>query len=190
MGVVAWLATVFSILYLTWAIRNNPICFIFGIISSCFWAYESYVHLHLKFDAGLQIFYVLMSILGIYSWKYGGGTQREKQVSTMPTAQHGIAISIGIMVSVILISLSRYFDSILFPILDAFTTVFLIIGTLLLVERKLESWIYLVICDLVYIYIYGVQGAWLFVGMMVVYSIFGMVGYRNWKAIKSDLSST
>lgn len=138
----------------------------------------------LKFDAALQLFYVLISVLGIYRWKYGGANQEELSITDYSLKQHFLIVGFGILISALLVYFSRYIDFINMPILDATTTVFLIIGTLLLIERKLSSWIYLVIADAAYIYIYGASGLWLFVGIMVLYIIFGINGFLNWKKIQ------
>lgn len=180
MGILEWGATVFTLIYLYYAIYNKPICFVFGIIGSGIWAFASY-NAGLKFDSALQIFYVLISFVGIYRWKYGGTNNDELPISKLSTNQHIYLITVGAIISGILIYLSRFVEYINLPILDATTTVFLVIGTLLLIERKLSSWIYLVVADIVYIYIYGKSGLWLFVGIMVVYIIFGIVGYQKWR---------
>ena len=137
----------------------------------------------LKFDAALQVFYILISILGIYRWKYGGTNNEELPISDYTLKQHSIIIGVGALSSWLLIYFSQYIDFINFAKLDAITTVFLIIGTILLIERKLSSWIYLVVADIVYIYIYGVSGLWLFAGIMILYIIFGINGYLSWKNI-------
>jgi len=182
-SLVAWLATGLSLVYLWFAIRNKAVCFVFGIVASLFWAYESYYAYHLVFDAMLQLFYVVMSVLGLYRWKYGGTDQAEKPIIRYTLSTHMGVIFMGIFCSGILIFLSRYVDVISMPVLDATTTVFLVVGTLLLVERELYSWVYLVIADLVYVYIYGAQSAWLFVATMLIYSAFGVMGFINWKKL-------
>ncbi len=140
----------------------------------------------LKFDAALQIFYVFISFLGIYRWKYGGENKEELPISDYSLKQHALIVSLGLLCSMFLIYLSQFIDFINLPILDATTTVFLIIGTILLIERKLSSWIYLVVADIAYIYIYGVSGLWLFVGIMIIYIVFGINGYRSWKNFQSQ----
>lgn len=183
MSLLEWGATIFSLIYLYYAIKNKTICFLFGILGSGLWMIASY-KAGLKFDAFLQVFYVLISVLGIYRWKYGGENKKELPITDYSLRQHFFIISIGIICSLILIYCSQFIDFINLPVLDATTTVFLIIGTILLIERKLSSWIYLVVADIAYIYIYGVSGLWLFVGIMVLYIVFGINGYRSWKEIK------
>ena len=79
-SVYQWLATLFSLIYIYFAVRNESICFVFGLLSAVFWAYESYFLLNLKFDSFLQVFYMIMSVYGLYSWKRGGTGNSERAI--------------------------------------------------------------------------------------------------------------
>ena len=50
--------------------------------------------------------------------------------------------------------------------MDAFTTIFSIIATFFLVRRKLDNWMYWVMIDAVYVYLYASRGAFLFALLM------------------------
>lgn len=180
MGLTEWGATIFSLIYLYYAIKNKPICFVYGIIGSGIWAFVSYGGNYI-FDAALQVFYIVMSIIGIYRWKFGGSDKSELPISEYSLPKHFLIIAAGIALSLFLYWVSGFIEFIDQPLLDAFTTVFLIIGTILLIERKLSSWIYLVVADIGCIYMYGLKSWWLFVGVMVVYIVFGVIGYWQWK---------
>ncbi|MFT6333833.1 MAG: nicotinamide mononucleotide transporter [Saprospiraceae bacterium] len=184
MGYAEWGATIFSLIYLYYAIKNKSICFIYGIIGSGIWAFVSYGG-HLIFDAAVQVFYIVMSIIGIYRWKFGGNDKSELPITEFAFPAHLLIISAGSITAYLLYWSSQFIDLIDQPLLDAFTTVFLIIGTILLIDRKLSSWIYLVIADIGCIYMYGLKGWWLFTGIMVVYIVFGIVGYLEWKKERS-----
>ncbi|MFT4533923.1 MAG: nicotinamide mononucleotide transporter [Saprospiraceae bacterium] len=183
MAYIEWGATIFSLIYLYYAIKNKPICFIYGIVGSSIWAFVSYGG-HYIFDTALQVFYIIMSIIGIYRWKYGGTDSSELPITEYPFTSHLLTISAGSTVAYLLYWSSQFIEIIDQPLLDAFTTVFLIIGTVMLIERKLSSWIYLVIADIGCIYMYSIKGWWLFVGMMVIYIVFGVAGYLAWRKQK------
>lgn len=185
MGLLSWGAAVFSLIYLYYAIKNNPICFLYGIIGSAICTYVSY-STGLKFDAALQVFYISISFLGYYRWKYGGEKKEELPITVLSVGQHTMIIALGTVCSIILIYLSKYIEFIRLPMFDATSTVFLIIGSFLLIERKLSSWIYLVIADFSYVYIYGVTDLWPLVGLMVVYIVFGINGFMNWKKLMKE----
>ena len=180
MSAAEWWATIFSMVYLVLAIYNKPVCFVFGIISSALWGYVVF-NFNLIFDTGLQVFYVVMSIVGLYRWMYGGKEKKELPITVDSIQNHVVYIVSGCLVSYLLFLSSNYIEIIDKPLADAVTTVFLIIGTFLLVERKLYSWIYLVVADIGYICIYADSGLWLFVGMMAIYSVAGIWGFFAWK---------
>jgi nicotinamide mononucleotide transporter len=189
MGYAEWGATIFSLIYLYYAIKNKPICFIYGIIGSSIWAFVSYSG-HYIFDAVLQVFYIIMSFIGIYRWKYGGTNKSELAITTYKPLSHFYIIIGGSIAGFLLYWSSQFIDIIDQPLLDAFTTVFLIVGTILLIERKLSSWIYLVVADIGCIYMYSLKGWWLFVGVMVIYIIFGVIGFNSWRKEKRTAEFT
>lgn len=180
MGLIEGLSVLLSFVYLYYAIKNKAICFVFGVLASCLWAYESLFTYQLKFDAALQVFYVFMSLIGLYRWKYGGRENTEKPIQKYSIQRHGLIIIIGLVLTYIFIYGSTYVDAIARPKLDAFTTVFFVLGTLLLVDREINSWLYLVICNIVMVYVYTVSSAWLFAFMMICYTCFGVIGYLSW----------
>lgn len=186
MGHIAWLSVIFSFIYLYFAIKNQSICFLFAIVSSSLWAVESYFKYHLKFDAALQVFYVVMAVVGLYRWKYGGKKQEQKPIMDWSLSRHNLIILGGILLTALMIYGSQFIAEIARPKLDAFTTVFFVIGTLLLVEREIYSWLYLVVCNVVMVYVYLSTEAWLFAAMMLVYAVFGVVGYMNWKRLNAE----
>lgn len=166
--------------YLILAIFNKPICFLFGIISSALWGIVVY-NSHLIFDTGLQIFYIVMSVFGLYRWMFGGENKKELPITIDAFTRHSVYIIGGCLISFLLYKSSYFIEIIDKPLSDAFTTVFLIIGTILLIERKLYSWIYLVVADIGYIFIYADSQLWLLSGMMVIYSIAGIWGFFSWR---------
>ena len=180
MSLAEWGATIFSLIYLYYAIKNKPICFIYGIIGSAIWAFVVF-NAHLLFDTGLQVFYIIMSVIGIYRWKFGGDHKAELPITKLNTKTHIGLIALTLIITNLLYFGSQFIDVINKPFLDAFTTVLLVIGTILLIERKLYSWVYLVVADIGYLYIYGASELWLLVGVMAVYCVFGTIGFLEWR---------
>ena len=177
---IDWIITLTAIIYLLLATRNNVWCWFWGIISCSIWAYSSFVNFQLYLDAALQLFYVVMGFVGIYQWKYGN-SKEELPISKLSRKDHLLWLSIGSVVAV----LFGYFFAKLTPAaatyLDAFTTIFSIIATFFLVRRKLDNWMYWVIIDAVYVYLYASRGAFLFALLMVWYVYLAAKAYFNWK---------
>jgi len=68
---------------------------------------------------------------------------------------------------------------------DAFTTAFSVIATVMLVQRRLENWLYWIVIDLTYAGLYWSRAAVLFALLMLVYSVIAVFAYRNWTRLAS-----
>ena len=124
-----------------------------------------------------------MSLYGLYLWRSRSGEDKaeELSISQMTVKDHWVTLFIGGVIGVGVAYVTGLFYDASWPYLDSLTTAFLMLATYYLVKRKIECWIYFMITDAVYIYIYWLQGAKLFAGMMVVYTIMAAVGYWQWR---------
>lgn len=178
---IDWTATVTAIIYVVLAARENIWCWFWGIISCSLWAYASFVFYHLWMDALLQVFYVIMAIIGWYQWRFGEQNEQVKPTTHLTLREHLIYIAILLPVSV----LFGYFFSEYTPAAatypDAFTTILSVIATVALVQKKLETWLYWVVADALYVWLYGRQGAYLFSFLMIIYVIIAANAYFQWK---------
>lgn len=180
MSTLAIVSIVFSFIYIVLAAKNDVRCFYAGIISSAAWGLEDFLHLNLKFDGFLQIFYLVMSVVGIYQWKNNKDSE-ELKLSWFGLKNNLLLIALGFVLTFVFVKVMGSITSSNSIWLDGLTSVFSVLATFLLIRRIVDTWIYLLICDVIYIYIYGVQEAWLFVGMMVVYCVMAIAGFFNWR---------
>ncbi len=179
---VEWSAVATAVLYLVYAVKENPVCWFWGIISCSLWAWASFFYYDLYLDAILQLFYAVMGFAGIYQWRSAKTEGRTTRPTTRVTVkEHAVLWSAGLPASFLF---GYYFD-VYTPAaatyLDAFTTVFSILATFLLVRKKLENWLYWILTDSLYIYLYAGRGAWLFAFQMAVYTVLAVYGYFSWK---------
>ena len=73
------------------------------------------------------------------------------------------------------------------PLLDAFTTVFSIIATLMVIKKILENWLYFIAIDIASIYLYYSRDLNQTAILFLLYSIIAIVGYYNWtKSLAKD----
>ena len=175
-----WLAILASVAYVVLAARGNNWCWLFAAVGTSVWGYQSYFVYNLVSDALLQLFYLIMAGVGLWQWKSGHGGE-ELPVTEMTGFQHFALILIAGTCG---LALGYFFDSVLvaaatYP--DAITTAFSIGATGLLVGRKLENWLYWVVIDAAYVWIYVGTGATLFAAMMVINILVAIYGYLNWR---------
>ncbi|MEO0733833.1 MAG: nicotinamide riboside transporter PnuC, partial [Bacteroidota bacterium] len=191
-----WLTVVASLAYVYLAARDNNWCWVFAAVASTVWAYQSFVVYNLISDGMLQVFYLVMAGVGLRRW------QRKPEPAPLPTdvldaaairsepaasitrmtlAEHAYVCLGGLAAGYLL----HLFASEIFAgaatLPDGITTAFSVITTFLLINRKLENWLYWVVIDLAYVGIYLRTGAVLFAVLMVLYTGMAVYGFFRWR---------
>lgn len=174
-------AVVFGIIYVILAARESVWCWFWGILSTALWAYATFTLYNLYIDALLQVFYVCVSFFGIYQWMKGGKQNEELQISNLKLNQHIFLIGIGLALSFLIGYFFAEYTGAAATYLDALTTVFSIIATFMVVRKILENWIYWIIVDAIYVYLYWTRGSLLFTVLMITYTIIAVFGFLKWK---------
>lgn len=178
---IDWVVTITGIIYVVLAAKENIWCWFWGFISCSFWAYADFYLYQLYADGFLQLFYAGMSAWGLWQWQFGTKGKGPSPIRKMERHEHIWIISLSVIGGILAgYFLSTYTDAAAsYP--DAITTVFAIMATYLVVQKKLENWLYWMGIDFVYLFIYGSQGAYLFVLIMLIYLIVAYYGWRNWE---------
>lgn len=170
-----------SIIYVILAARGNVWCWLFGIIGAVFWAFSAYALYDLYVDAILQLYYVFIGIYGWYQWLHGSKQKTKLAISILPPITHVVIIIGGFVLTFIVGYFFDTYTQAAATYLDAFTTVFSIITTVLVTRKVLENWIYWIIIDSVYIYLYYSREGYLFALLNVIFVVIAIVGFINWR---------
>ena len=175
-----------ALVYVVLAARNSDWCWPFGFVSSCLWAYQVWVAYDLLFDMLLNSFYAVMAVIGWIRWRSSNSNTAKKQatISESTLREHLLLILGGVALSALLAVLAEAYTSAQFAFVDALTTVGSVIGTVLLIRRKLSNWLYLLAMDIIYVWLYLERGSPLFAGLFVVYCVLAVYGYLHWRAIR------
>ncbi len=176
-------AVLLGIVYVVLAARGSKWCWPPGIASCALWAWATFNLYQLWVDALLQLFYVGMGFLGWYNWTRGQGSDEEHPIRSMSCAEHLGVWGIGLPLA---LCFGWFFDTwtpAAASWLDAFTTVFAVLATWLVVEKRLENWLYWILVDSLYVYLYARQGAWLFMLLMAAYTLIAVSGWFRWRRL-------
>lgn len=205
-GPLDWLALLTSLAYVWLAARDNNWCWLFAAVSTAVWAWQSFFVYQLISDGFLQLFYFVMAGVGIWRWSRlsmrmrarrskAGFTSRESDredllgdvklkpndIRKMTVSEHVYVLLFGLLGGRLMyLFVSGLFTSVA-TMPDALTTAFSIAATFLLVWRRLENWLYWIVIDAVYVWIYLKTGAVLFALMMVINIGMAIYGYYNWR---------
>jgi nicotinamide mononucleotide transporter len=122
-----------------------------------------------------------MAGVGLWRWQSSAQEGAVVPVVRMTVQEHALTIGGGLAGG---LALGYFFSATMtaaatYP--DAITTVFSIITTFLLVGRRLENWLYWVVIDIAYVWIYLSTGAALFGLMMVINVGVAVYGFSSWR---------
>ncbi len=157
-------------------------------MSSLLWAYQVWTAYGLLFDAFLNIFYAVMAVVGYWQWArtreasaaFAKTLAESHGISAMSSSEHFRVLAAGLGLSGVLYVLAKAYTTAQLAGPDAVTTVFSVLATFLLIDRKLENWLYFIVIDIAYIWIYLDRGSVVFAATFVIYTIMAIVGYRAW----------
>jgi len=175
--------TLFGLIYVWFSIRQSLYTWPTGIITSLLYCWL-FFETSLYAMSGLQLFYVIISGYGWWSWLHGRQTGSEVEqlhVSrTSPSLWKRIFIFNVILSLLLYILISRYTESPI-PFGEAFTTSLSIIATWMLARKKIEHWFIWIFVDLVYTGLYFQQGLYPTVFLYLGYTLMAGVGFYEWQ---------
>jgi nicotinamide mononucleotide transporter len=131
-------------------------------------------------DAGLQVVYFVLGIVGWYLWLYGG--ERRTALRVERTGQLELALVIvACTLSTYLLWELLYHHTAGVAVWDALTTSLSLGAQWLINRKKLESWIGWIIVDVIYIPLYAYKGLYLTAVLYAVFLAMAFMGYAHWR---------
>ena len=181
-----FIAVIFGLLSVWFAKQEKILVYPTGIISVVIYVYILFNY-KLYADAGINLFYFIMSVYGWYSWSKKGDSPQIK--ITEASKKDWLISSIMFVVSlVIIIILLKYFKkedidywSTSVPYIDTFTTAIFIVGMWLMAMKKIENWIFWIIGDIISVPLYAYKGLVFSSFQFLVFLVIAFAGYFAWK---------
>ena len=163
-------AVVFSLLYTILYLEENFWCFLFGGLGATLFTYLCWIR-KIYAESFLQLFYIAFAIYGYLN------VGAEWSAAAWPWSMHLPFLGGGaVLMAVIGMYLSKGTESKM-PYLDAFTTVFSLIATYIMVSFVHENWLYWIIIDAVSIYLYYKRKLYFGSILFFIYFLLSIKGY-------------
>lgn len=184
---IEWVACGLSLGYVYLAGRNSVWCWPLAFVGSSLWAYQVWTAYDLLFDTVLNAFYAAMAVAGFAIWLRDDGRDSadgaaEGTITAMTPREHAAVIGGGAVLSVALTWWAARYTAAALPGPDAVTTVYSVLGTFLLIGRRLENWLYFIVIDVAYVWIYLERGSVVFAATFAAYTLMAGYGYVAWRA--------
>lgn len=182
-----------GLIYIYLEIKASIYLWPVGIITAAFYIA---VFMQAKFyaDMGLQVYYLLVFIYGLYIWlRKGKNLETEKEVLQIRniTRKELVLYSMFTIISfgVIYFILKNYTDSPL-PAWDSFTTSLSIIATFMLAHKIIEQWWIWIVVNIVSLGLYIYKDLYMTAFLFIVYGIMAVVGFFEWKKLQNEPRSS
>lgn len=189
---MSYIELIGTILYLwsVWLIaQKNMLTWPVGIISVLLYM-SLFYQIRLYSDALEQVYYLLASAYGWWWWRRNGPAQnaidgfgyspRRYRVLTLGITI-GVGFALGGLMSQIHTWLPQWFpEAASFPLLDAVTTVMSFSAMALMALKRIESWLYWIVVDVVAIGLYYVKEVWFLSLLYVILLGIAINGFRRW----------
>ena len=176
-----FIAVFLGILSVVFAKMNKIAVYPTGIISTGIFVYLLF-HFELLGDMIINAYFFFMSIYGWFYWSYKKEGQIINKVSYGSNKDYIIGALI-FLISLILISiiykLFNLFNS-WSAYIDTLTTGIFFVAMWLMARRKIESWIFWIIGDIISIPLYFYKGLAITTIQYFIFTIIAVMGYKSW----------
>ena len=182
-----FIAVLLGILSVIFAKMNKIAVYPTGLISTGIFVYLLF-HFKLLGDMIINAYFFFMSIYGWFYWSYKKEGQIINKVSYGSNKDYIIGALI-FLISLILISiiykLFNLFNS-WSAYIDTLTTGIFFVAMWLMARRKVESWIFWIIGDLISIPLYLYKGLAITTIQYFIFTIIAVMGYKSWVKIYKE----
>ena len=141
-------------------------------------------------DLLLHILFLILNCYGWYYWIFGKNKAKEKELSVSTSSAKEMVIALaptllGIyLFGYFLKHLPVYVDGLpaaALPYWDSATSVMSITGMWLTAKKKIESWYYWLVVDILATGIYFYKALYFYAVLYMVYVVLAVLGYLAWK---------
>ena len=178
------LAVIMNITSVVYAKRNNILVYPTGLIGTGIFVYIL-LNFSLLGDTIINAYFFSMSIYGWYFWSRKKDEVFINQVSTIKRNEVKNLFILGISCLIFIYFVYEYFDkwNNWTAYVDNLTTAIFFVAMWLMARRKLESWIFWIIGDLITVPLYFYKGLTISSIQYIIFLILAVLGYISWKKI-------
>ena len=177
-------AVIMNITSVVYAKRNNILVYPTGMIGTGIFVYIL-LNFSLLGDTIINAYFFSMSIYGWYFWSRKKDEVFINQVSTISRNEIKYLFTLAISSLIFIYFVYDYFDkwNNWTAYVDNITTAIFFVAMWLMARRKIESWIFWIIGDLITVPLYFYKGLTISSIQYIIFLILAVLGYISWKKI-------
>jgi nicotinamide mononucleotide transporter len=181
MFIIEAIAVLFGLICVYYSSTKNILSWPTGIISTIAYAYLFY-KLSLYADFTMQFIFIGQGLYGWYNWiKNKDKFTHELIIEKLSLFEIFKYCIIMIVFYIILVFLLIKFTNSNLPYIDSFVTVISLTANWLSAKRKIDNWVFWMVANVVYIYLFSWKGLYMSVGLYTLFIVLDIYGIKNWK---------
>lgn len=162
-------------------VKENVWNFPIGLVSVATFSVV-FFNCRLYADAGLQIVYFILGLMGWYLWLHGGERRTALRIAKTGNVERVVVVAAAVAMTFILWTvLQRVGGSATFW--DAATTSISLASQWLLNRKRLESWIGWIVVDVIYVPLYIYKDLYLTAMLYAIFLVMAVMGLRVWRSV-------
>ena len=176
-------AVIFGFLSVWFSKNNNVLVFPTGLVNTSIFVYLLFKW-ELLGDMVINAYYFVVSIYGWYYWTRKNNNEHTP-ITKLNISDKKIMLLIAVLSCLFVSLMYTYFDkwSGLVSYVDILTTSIFFVGMWLMAKRKIESWIYWIIGDIISVPLYLYKGLAFTSFQYFIFTFIAIAGYYKWKSI-------
>ena len=184
-------AVLCALVYMVLVAREHIACWFFAFVSTTLFTVV-FFEAALSFSMALNIYYMVMAGYGYWQWQQGttGGSEPALSVQPRPLRFHLWVIAAGSIISAVLIGFTSadsantdWLNTNWINALDIVMSVFSVLTTVMVAHKVYENWFYWMVINALAVIIYSASGLTVSAGLFVVYILFAIYGWREWRGL-------
>lgn len=172
----------FNVLAILLAALNNANTWVCSFFA-CFMLGILFFKVKLYADCSLQVFFMVLSIIGWWNWAWGGKNTHGLPVKHISLLSLSFIIIAGIIATAIYTYVLSHYTDDAAPFLDSSLLVCAVIAQLLLIKRKYENWWFWLMVNTIAVPLYITRGLYLTSFLYFLYWINAIVALVRWRKL-------
>src|SRR5690554_2200430 len=174
------LAVILGLLYVVLAIRQSPWCWPASALGATIYMVLFYEG-RLLMESLLQLFYIFMAAYGLWVWRFGGRKNTPLTITRRPLLWHVKIITLIVLLTAAVSFLLDSYTEADAVVIDSLTTIASLVTTWMVARKIAENWLYWVVIDAIYVYLFLLKGFYLTAMLYTLFLIIAAYGYISWK---------
>lgn len=177
-------AVIFGFISVWYSKNNNVLVFPTGLINTSIFVYLLFKW-ELLGDMLINAYYFIISIYGWYYWTRKSKKQNYTPITFLNSKDIKVVLIIALSSAIFVSLMYSYFDkwSGVVSYIDILTTSIFFIGMWLMARRKIESWIFWIVGDVISVPLYFYKGLTFTSFQYFIFTFIAIAGYYKWKSI-------